>query len=1055
MSFWTPLFDIDMTKMHKNAHYLNERLEKLQIEDKDTTRNVVLADDDGKQTPFTVTHFSPQGQDIRIHYHDLDGMPMFSTRKRTSSFHASSEFTEAHYRLRLNPNKVTPDSPKYIQPRGTKLRPYLNGLLQFYSDAMHRIETVYLSEGEFKAFVGCMHDVPTIGAGGINAFYKTHRDKFDRVIKNEFLPEIVEALDRMPNLERIVLLHDSDALDGSEERRNSFFHSVRAFSYCVKEYNHHRGDTQRPHIQSEYWKNEHPTFKGLDDLLNGEQHSVDDFIGDLNDFHTKHVLYKPNDKGADVLERFRMLRQWFGLRIGVHRVDFDGATFNVQRWLSESKVKLTEAVNVHPRLLIQAPTGSGKTYTFLKEILPARLTANPYERIAFVVPTKALAENICAEYDLPLVHGDIQGDELLWAYKSNLFVTTLDSAPKMGIVDTIVIDEAHVLTRDFRTKAKQGVEDLMNKAERTILLTGTPTALWKDFGYSLIKVNQTSAQKRPVKVHKLNEKQALKNVLTDIVHTVSKADKGLVSVVRHNNKTQLKNVREMALKHGLFNENEVVYIDSSDENKGVVYESITSKSMIPDGVRLVLMTSLMDEGVNINNTNIEGIHFVQDKIAGDLRDENAIQFVSRFRKWFGTCNLYVKEDDRQLVSSWHPRTYIEQQQKAANHELEAMRLRGEDKTQGENIIRTHAEKNHLQWSEIRGCWMVSQSGLITTTLLFFARRLPVAEYINQLRESGLFDVTECDYLAPYESEANEFRDEVKGKAIEDRLKRKALRDEFDRVITSDPRGVIASFYRYYAKPFDKKTIKSVWHDVELWEPAYSYEVGLINEVHTVFSYIYDVAKLCKNGLTIEDAVCVYLRWYNTRAFKLMCASFEFAHVIGKHQKGERISSRDRQLAHRIDSVRMALIDIQKQGRAVTIQTLKNELIRKNVRARLDDLKLWVDMVAQIESATVKGRRGFKVVKVLEMSDYLARFKRVQKVGYFLSDSARNCTPQNKGKRSQNQRVTRTNKKVICSLTISPENGRKNGQNKRRKQGQKNPKLSNYRSPDEFKKFDKN
>ena len=98
----------------------------------------------------------------------------------------------------------------------------------------------------------------------------------------------------------------------------------------------------------------------------------------------------------------------------------------------------------------------------------------------------------------------------------------------------------------------------------------------------------------------------------------------------------------MALKHGLFEEGEIAYIDSSDENKGEVYHAITSESLIPDGVRLVLMTSLMDEGVNINNTNISGVHFIQDKIAGDLRDEHAIQFVSRFRKWFGDCNLYVK-----------------------------------------------------------------------------------------------------------------------------------------------------------------------------------------------------------------------------------------------------------------------------------------------------------------------------------------------------------------------------------------------------------------------------
>lgn len=1001
-----------MTKNGKMSHYLSERTKNLRIDEKDLSKKVELTDEDGKKTPFMVTHFSPHGQDIRIHYHDLDGMPMFNHRKRSSSFHASSEFTEAHYRIRRHPRKVTDGSPKYIQQKGTKLRPYLNGLLQFYTGAMQTIETVYLSEGEFKAFVGCMHDVPTIGSGGINSFYITQRDKYNRVVKNTFLPEIVEALDRMPNLKKFVLLHDSDALEGSEERRNSFFHSVKAFSYCVKEYNHHRGDMRRPHIEAEYWKNEHPTFKGLDDLLNGELHAVDDFTSGTSDFHTKHPLFLTGDNGAAVVERFRMLRHWFGLRIGTHRIDFDGATFSVQRWLNESKVKLTEAIETHPRLLIQAPTGSGKTYTFLKEILPARIAANPYERIAFVVPTKALAENICAEYDLPLVHGDIKGDELLWAYKSNLFVTTLDSAPKMGTVDTVVIDEAHVLTRDFRSKAKQGVEDLMNLAERTIMLTGTPTALWKDFGFSLIKVTQESARIRPLRVHELNEKQTLNKALTNIVFNASKADKGLVSIVRHNNKTQLKNVAKIAVERGLFAPEEITYIDSSDESKGEVYESITTRSLIPNGTRLLLMTSLMDEGVNINNTNISGVHFIQDKIAGDLRDEHAIQFVSRFRKWFGRCDLYVKGDDRALVSTWNPQTYLEQKLKAANDELSAMQLRGEDKTKGENIIRTHSERNVLQWSEVRGCWMVSQSGLITDTLTFFARRLPVDEYVKQLKEAGCFDVSAVDYCEGSEDDIHEFRDDVRTSAMETKEKRKALRNLFEDLILDDVKGVISSFYHYHARAFDKRAIKNVWPDVALWEPQYSKEVGEINDVHTVYSYIHDIGRLCKNGVSIEDAVRVYVRWYSTRAYRLPFAALEFAHVIDKHKKGQTISARDRQLAHRIDAVRVMLLEFEKNGKTTNEKALKNRLHEKGVRVRLDDLRLWVDVLCDVTGSTVNGKRGFKVVKVHDLGAYLERFIRVQSVGYFLRDKAKKCTLKNARNNTENQRVTRENENPI-------------------------------------------
>lgn len=1041
--------------MQKKAHYLHQRLEFLNIEPESITKDVQLKDDDGKLTPYTINHFSTHGQDIRIHYHELSGMPMFNHRKRTSSFHASSEFTEAHYRVRRHPNKVTEGSPKYIQPRGTKLRPYLNGLIQFYGEQLHTIKTVYISEGEFKAFVGCMHDVATIGAGGINAFYLAHRDKFERVIKTTFLPEIVEALNMMPNLERIILLHDSDACEGSEERRNSFFHSVRSFSYCVKEYNHQRGDIRAPHVEAEYWKNDHPTLKGLDDLLNGEPHAIDDFKGEVADFHTKHVLYTKNDRGADVIERFKMLRQWFGLRIGVHRIDFDGATFNVQRWLSESKAKLTEAVNAHDRLLIQAPTGSGKTYTFLKEILPARITANPYERIAFVVPTKALAENICATYGLPLVHGDIVGDELLWAYKSNLFVTTLDSAPKMGTVDTVVIDEAHVLTRDFRSKAKQGVEDIMNLAQKTIMLTGTPTALWKDFGYSLVKVTQECAQKRPININKLAQKQGLKNALTDIIYTASLSDKSKVSIVRHNNKTQLKNIVKMAVAGGLFKQSEIAYIDSADENKGAVYESITNKSLIPDGIRLVLMTSLMDEGVNINNENIEGVHFIQDKISGDLRDEHAIQFVSRFRKWYGCCQLYVKDDDRALLSTWHPKSYLEQKLKAANDELSAMQLRGEDKTKGENIIRTHNEKNVLQWSEIRGCWMVSQSGLITDTLTFFARRLPLTEYIKQLQSCESFTVTHCDYVEPKDLTVEAFRKDVRLNALNSRATRKKLREDFEHIIQADAVGVIASFYRFFAQPYDKRTIKNIWPDIELWEPSHTEKLKAINEIHTVYSYVYDIGRLSRNGLKLEDAVSVYLRWYNTKVSRLVYASFEFLNVIEKHKNGETISARDRQLAHRIDAIRMTLMDLKESGKSITDKQLKQRLYRKGIRVRLDDLRLWCDLVADVHGTTVNGHRGIKVAKVWDLNDYLYRFTRVQKVGYFFTDTPKNCTLKNSTKRAENQRVAEENKKANYTYPMSVNSSTETPEKTDLKRSEWKPKLSNFKSIVRGNKFDKN
>ena len=1002
-----------MTNLTKAVHYLDARLEILHIPTEYRTKSVFLKDLDGKVVDYTVQHFEKRGNDIRINYHDLDGKPFVWSRKRSSSLHASGQFTQQFYRLRLSPEKVAMGSPKYIQDGGSSVLPYLNGLVQFYKSDLHCIKTVYISEGEFKAFVGCQHDIPTIGVGGIHMFSKNKKDQFGRTIKNEFLPEIIEALDRMPNLERIVLLHDSDALDGDDDRRRAFFTSLKYFNWCVKDYNDRRKVDNRGFLEAEYWHGKDPEFKGLDDLLIGRADATDDFTSGFSEYHYKHILFKHGDTGKMVHERLDHLKRWFRLNDKPFRAPFVGFNLHIQKRVSERKVEVMRLVNEHPRLLIQAPTGSGKTYTFLKEIIPARLAANLDERVAFVVPTKALAEEISAAYDLPLVHGGITGDERIMAVESRLYVTTYDSAPLLGIADTIIVDEAHTLTRDFRARAKQGLEDLMDAAERTVMLTATPTALWEHFGYKLVNIKQEDPKVREIDVNEIGPTITLRNVCADLVYAASKEDEGKVSFIRMNHKTALKTVMTEAIKSGLFHEDQVAYIDSADENKGPVYDSITSNSMVPPGTRLVLMTSLMDEGVNINNTNIARVHFLQDKISGDLRDEQAIQFVSRFRKWDGKAELYVKKDDRELGNSWDPKRYLEQQINAANAELQQMHYRGNDPRDGENFIRTHSERGLLQYSEMRGSWMVSQNGVITDTLSFFAKRLPVSEYVRQLKAFPGFKVNYNKHREGGNAEDNfQHLKEAKGFRINckesGRVKsqdRRRLREEFDKILAHDPEGVIAAFYRHYARPFDKSTIKDIWPRVESWEPAYSKELGKINAVHTVYSYIYDLGKLYRCGIELETAVELYLNWYGTKSFKLLYAAFEFWGVMKRYKMGKKMSQRDRQLAERIDSVRVFLIEMHHKKEAFSLHEIKQLLHQRGVRVRKDDLRLWVDVLADVRETASKGKRRLVVDQIVGMDQYYTRFSGVQKVGYFLSDTPKKLHPKNGFQRRENQRFT--------------------------------------------------
>jgi len=502
-------------------------------------------------------------------------------------------------------------------------------------------------------------------------------------------------------------------------------------------------------------------------------------------------------------------------------------------------------------------------------------------------------------------------------------------------------------------------------------------------------------------------------VLAELVFKASKQPEEKVTFIRMNSKTNLRNALNEAVNSGLFKADEIAYIDSSDENKGEVYKSIVSRSMVPLGTRLVAMTSLMDEGVNINNTNIGDVHFIQDKIAGDLRDEQAVQFISRFRKWDGAPNLYIKRDDRDDSNTWNPDVYFEQQLTASKDELNAIQFRGEDQTKGENLIRTHSERGLLQWSEMRGSWMVSQNGIITDTLQFFARRLPLNEYVKQLNSYDGFNAVVVDYVS--EGDADEFTESFNSLGRLNASKRRRLRSDFDRLFKANPEGIISAFYRFYGRSFDKKTIREMWPEVESWTPSNVDELKEINEVHTVYSYIYDVAKLNKTGLKLSEAVGLWLQWNGTRAFKMMCASFEFWGVMMMYKKGRRISSRDRQLAERIDSVRVFLVEMHHKGHVHELRHIKQHLYKRGVRVRLDDLKLWIDLLANVTESTVNGRRRLKVLEVYGLDQFYDRFNEVERVGYFFNSTPKQLHPKNNAQQIEKQAFTSRREKAIRNV----------------------------------------
>jgi hypothetical protein len=160
------------------------------------------------------------------------------------------------YRTRL---MDAPDDRKYFQPAKSGVHVFITpGVCEKVKNRQD-IDTLFVVEGEFKAFCGYKHlGLDIIGIGGIHNF--TEKDI------NEMHPDIVTIIQTC-KVKNLTLLADADCLDITDSldkdlynRPASFCNAVMRFKEYAKPLNI---DVYFSHILREYSS----TAKGLDDLI--------------------------------------------------------------------------------------------------------------------------------------------------------------------------------------------------------------------------------------------------------------------------------------------------------------------------------------------------------------------------------------------------------------------------------------------------------------------------------------------------------------------------------------------------------------------------------------------------------------------------------------------------------------------------------------------------------------------------------------------------------------------------------------------------------------------
>lgn len=298
-------------------------------------------------------------------------------------------------------------------------------------------------------------------------------------------------------------------------------------------------------------------------------------------------------------------------------------------YVSENLNTLIEVIKSNKHILMTAPTGGGKTYAIVEvmksfqdhinilltpNVIQNKQNASTYGIQAFTGADKNIYSNcISATYDKARALIDyLKGKDL----KVNLF-----------------IDECHLLVdaTNYRMKAINDIMELSNLSDKVVYMSATNDYMKDVLTYDIELVIKPKNQLNNImetQLMLLDEKNIDGSLVTKIIE-YSQID-NRKSILFYNNIEQLKIIKRTLINQG-FSDSEIVIISSEhkDSHAEKVFSDIISLSKIAEDVKVILTTSVLEVGTNIDSNNITAFVFLPR--ATHVNFNRIVQQVARLR----------------------------------------------------------------------------------------------------------------------------------------------------------------------------------------------------------------------------------------------------------------------------------------------------------------------------------------------------------------------------------------------------------------------------------------
>lgn len=384
----------------------------------------------------------------------------------------------------------------------------------------------------------------------------------------------------------------------------------------------------------------------LEQKTNNREKQIFDACFNLFNANYKDKVKFANDNAKNDAEKILFYDY---LKLKSLNIPYD-KTLIIKQYVSEQLKEVLDYADLNTKTILTAETGTGKTTAFLKDFAKYR----PTKRLLILAPLTAIVEQTKAEFNsIVSLTGNSTPSDHTKAKTAPFVMATYEQGYKhlsnSNTFDYVVIDEIHNLITAHSYK-RETIKKLTRvlKSYNVIGLTGTTNLLFKSIGYKLVNVKKETQTK--VDVNLITDNRAPLKIA--LQHLQNVKDKCIIRVNSRNVATALKN--EVVIL-GNYAKDEVLILNSDAHiKKGNDFKQLTGQSKFDEKIKLVITTSIIDEGLSIKQSGFSDVVFIETEYKPT--PEAVKQFFARFRNNDPNRKnyFYYKETKDQTLISWNP-----------------------------------------------------------------------------------------------------------------------------------------------------------------------------------------------------------------------------------------------------------------------------------------------------------------------------------------------------------------------------------------------------------------